>query len=263
MKVLKETNFDLYDLSKFELNKTNVKNHIVFKESNHSYTNVLTDKRYTSVTSLLSKFESKFVPDKWNTKKTMTDLNMTYEEVIDYWDRLNRFSQVKGSYVHYAIEKYLKENLSIQDMQLKYDLSKEVLNYLKFVKRLKIKEKLFLCEDLLYSDEYEIAGQSDIVVLNAKTIDIYDWKTSDDELKREGYNNKKLIYPLDEVPAGKLSKYELQLSIYMFFAEKMYGLKAGKMFICNFRNGKIDKIKVNYQKDLVKKLLDYEKYDKN
>lgn len=255
MKILKKMDFSLYDLNKFGLNKTNRKNHILFEEERHLYINELTNEYYTSVTRLLDNFSKKFVPNEWNTKSTMKDLNMTYEQVLDYWKEVNKFSQIKGSYVHYAIECMLKNDYTVQQMTDLYNLDKETVNYLKFVKKLKLKD--FIVEDLLYSDEYKIAGQSDIVKINKTTIDIIDWKTNDDELKREGYNNQKLLYPLNDVESGKLTKYELQLSVYIYFAEKIYNKKAGKMYICHFRNGKCKKIKLNYRKKEVLTMLDY------
>jgi ATP-dependent exoDNAse (exonuclease V) beta subunit len=134
----------------------------------------------------------------------------------------------------------------------------EVLSYVRWVIGKRFRYKNIIAEDILYSDKYKIAGQCDLIVFhNNGTFDLWDWKTNTKELSYIGYNRMK--YPFLFLSDGELQKYEFQLSIYAYFAEQRYGLKAGKLTIGHMRDGKIVPIRVNYRKDLIKLLFeDYE-----
>ena len=79
-------------------------------------------------------------------------------------------------------------------------------------------------------------------MVKKKTVDIEDWKTNDKELGYEGYNGETLQYPLTSYGTGPLSKYTIQLSLYMYMACKIYNKKPGRMIIHHLRKGKGVKI---------------------
>lgn len=270
-----------YDLSKFKKPRYAYADHIEYDDKYHTYTNTLNNKRYISVSTILDTYTPKFEPNKYNTKNTMEKNGITYVQTLDYWKRLNEVSTNRGSFIHYCIEELL-DGKKLTEVREEFGVEKgsEVDKYLRYVYDLTVgihqqkvttlakkekpkdfsnlKNSVVYCEPMFYSDEYKIAGRSDLVVVNPDcTVDIIDWKTNNGkELTYEGYGGKKLLAPLDEVNGGKLSIYQLQLSIYAYlFTLKNPDFSVRNLTIHHFTEGTSKEINLTYDYILVKKLL--------
>lgn len=81
-------------------------------------------------------------------------------------------------------------------------------------------------ELLVDNHQFEIAGQVDHPVFETidgtQYVNIYDYKTNDGGVKIEAFGNKKLKYPLDNLPHSKFYIYAMQLSTYAYMLE-FYG----------------------------------------
>lgn len=123
-----------------------------------------------------------------------------------------------------------------------------------------------------------VSGLIDLLLIKGNRFFILDWKTNKSPIMFEsGYfekdiygnitdsyitDDKKLLYPLDHIPASVGHKYSLQLSTYAYLTEQ-FGLKLEGIILCHMRNvGAKEVVKlmqINYMKDEVKAMLNHHK----
>lgn len=113
-------------------------------------------------------------------------------------------------------------------------------------------------EDLLHYLYPGIAGQSDLVIEGPDYIDIHDYKTNIKELAFENSYGKYYKYPINHLQVSKLQTYELQLSIYGYFAAKLYKKPVRNIIVHHFSNDRLYPIYLNYKKDAVLLLINYQ-----
>jgi hypothetical protein len=249
-----------------------IKEYIEFDEFAHTYTNLETSDRYKSVTTVLNKYKKKFEGNTYQTSKTAKNLNLTHEEVLKLWEVKRDTAARRGTLIHACLEEFFiqyaegkikgkafnnpKYVNSVNALIEKYDNAatyEAIKKYVYFVSALGYHKKKFVVEDILWDNDIKIAGQSDLVIFNSrpKTITIADYKTNLDELTFTGYN--KMLAPFDDLMDSKLQIYELQLSIYGYFAEKYYGIPVSDIVVIHLGE-KMKVIPLTYRKDLVLKL---------
>lgn len=200
---------------------------ITFDPIKHKYVDS-TNTEYISVTTLLKKLEQ---PKDWNliAEKYAKKHGGTANEWRNKWDEKGKVAADRGTLVHAIFEDaYYNEP---QDMPV---FQHEESQGFKSSMTLKDLEPGIYPELLLYSERYNIAGQSDLVkIYDDKTFDIEDYKTDKiinfESGKYYSPKHKKSLktmytYPVDHLDECNWNKYQLQLSIYAYILEQ-YGFK--------------------------------------
>lgn len=204
------------------------RNHITFEESKHRYTNTKTGEIYTSGTGFIGKFHPKF-----DSLKIATDLvnnnpkykDTTVDALLAEWDK----SAKVGTLIHNYLEKHLlgtlQESLAKADaittLRVKHLTDAWDGLCLKDI----YKDWEIVPEMLLYLDEYKLAGQSDLVLLNheKKKFKILDYKTNKKGVAKEAFNGATMFPPVNHLADCKFMHYALQLSLYGYMLEKELG----------------------------------------
>ncbi len=194
------------------------KGHITFNEKYHRYTNGDGD-IYPSVTTKLKEFTVPFIATKDKTRKTREALNLTHEEVLDLWQRINENSKRRGSYIHFQIETYLKKKPLVEPVSYEEILWNTEIPYDYFFSLRKRRCKPHI-EDILWDDILRLAGQSDAVLEFKNHLEILDWKTNAKIDLTKSYN--KMLPPFEKYDQSSYMDYVIQLTIYSIFAEKYY-----------------------------------------
>jgi hypothetical protein len=113
-------------------------------------------------------------------------------------------------------------------------------------------------EDLLFYLYPGIAGQSDLVVEGEDYIDIHDYKTNVKDLYWGNEYGKYYKFPINHLEVSKLQGYELQLSIYGYFAERLYKKPIRNLVIHHFGAETLSSINLQYKKDDVLLLINHQ-----
>jgi hypothetical protein len=233
---------------------------IKFYAKTHKYKK---DKKvYKSVTQLIDTlfepFEAKSVAKKLSKIPKYKKDKKGIRAILKEWKE----KAEHGTRVHNAIEVCLKTTkiplgLSKEDREKLLQARIFIANYWDSTKN---KTSIFLPEQLIYSDTYNLAGTIDLIIYNYKTKDLYiiDWKTND-KITDKAYNNKKGIKEsTKDIDDCKLNKYSIQLNIYAHILHKDYGIKPTKLSIIHLlpKGYKEIDIEIN-EKNITKILKEY------
>lgn len=258
----------------------NVKRNIVFDEKAHTYKdehNVY----YTSVTTLIGKYEEKFNEDYWAEIKAK-ELNLTKQQVLNNWKEIRDYANNKGTKVHKVLED------SINDATKNADLNIEVPSFKTYYKQISLKDncevdikllgnsplaikypEIFLllldhvedgwkiyAEKRIYWAEYKVAGTIDCLLVKRKKFKIVDWKTNKDELQfKSGYYKKvngvktttwvnkdeRFLLPINNIQKCKGNGYTLQLSLYATLME-LWGFDCVGLLLYHIRDNNKPKL---------------------
>ena len=233
-----------------------------FREKDHKYGNLKdTSIVYTSVTTLIGKYENEFdsqwvskykaleklVPsDVWKKEKggiwkshkipkeflevyniSEEELNKVQQDILDEWAEINRQSCERGTKIHSQLENaFYKagDNLTLKKFGIggKFQCKK---NY----SELDLEYGVYP-EYLIYYDnpklDLHIAGQIDLLIKNENDIIIGDHK-SNKKIDFKGFYNSftrsttKMKYPLTNLDDVNFNHYQLQLSTYAWMVQKL------------------------------------------
>ena len=233
-----------------------------FIESSHTYKNLNDDSIiYTSVTTLIGKYEPEFdkdftskykaieriLPqDVWKKEKgglwkshkipkdflevyniSESELNKIQQEILDEWAAINKESCERGTKIHSQLENSFYDagsNITLKKFGIggKFQCKKNH-NELDM-------EYGIYPEYLIYYDnpklDLHIAGQIDLLVKNNNDIYIVDHKTNK-KIDLKGFYNsssrttEKLKYPLGNLDNCNFNVYQLQLSTYAWMLQKI------------------------------------------
>lgn len=228
-----------------------VKDHIVFDEKAHTYTNSYTGDVYPSVTTVIGKFKKKVDSDNLLDKTSAKIIATKYkgipfdqhpskdaikaeilakrEELRIQWAKLADDAGKFGTRVHEILEDYSNGELEATDD--KYNIILQ--NYIsKFPKN---PADTVLTEELVYSDKYKIAGLADRIIIHSDgTFSIEDYKTNKKFDRRAydgGYGPEMMEFPFDGMESCHLSIYTIQLGIYAYLFSEATGRKLNKLRI--------------------------------
>lgn len=234
------------DVTKYSFDKE-----IYYNSANHIYSHK--GRKFTSVTKILSDIKPPFVATKYMTYKTQMELLMTHNEVLAYWGDKNRISKLRGSFIHFLIEKMLVESLSVSQMQEIFVLDQECVSILQHVANQKFKD--YHVEFIVYNVALQLAGQIDLLVMHdKKSFSIHDWKTNKKDLNKSFGK-----FAVTNEAASSMCEYTYQLSIYAYMVEQLLGIKCRGLYVHHFDGTTNKKIKVKYVKRKVKAILkDYD-----
>ena len=233
-----------------------------FRESDHVYGNFkYPETKYTSVTTLIGKYEqpfdSEFVSkykaiekllpsDIWKKEKgalwknhkipneflevyniSESELNKVQQDILDEWAEINRVSCERGTKIHAKLENSFYN--TAHDITLKKFGIGGKFECKKNYNELDLEYGIYP-EYLIYYDnpklDLHIAGQIDLLVKNGNNIIIGDWKTNK-ELHFKGFYNTstksttKMKYPLTSLDDVNFNHYQLQLSTYAWIIQKI------------------------------------------
>lgn len=233
-----------------------------FLEGPHQYVNLKDSSiQYTSVTTLIGKYEQEFdrefvskykalerlIPaDVWKKEKggiwkshripkdflevheiTESELSKVQQDILDEWDEINRISCERGTKIHSQLENsFYKagDNITLQKFGIggKFQCKKDYSD-------LDLEYGVYP-EYLIYYDNAKInlhlAGQIDLIVKNGNNIWIIDHK-SNKKIDLKGFydsstrSEKKMKYPLGSLGDCNYNHYQLQLSTYAWMLQKL------------------------------------------
>ena len=243
-----------------EYDKINGK--VAFLEGPHKYFNIDDPSIvYTSVTTLIGKFEPEFdkefvskykalerlIPaDIWKKEKggiwkshkipdsflevhdiSPEELNEVQQDILDEWEDINKRSCERGTKIHAQLENSFYtagSNITLKKFGIggKFSCKKDY-------NELDLDYGIYP-EYLIYYDnpklDLHIAGQIDLLVKNGNDIVIIDHKTNKKIDLKGFYNNatrtsEKLNYPLGSLDNCNYNVYQLQLSTYAWMLQKI------------------------------------------
>lgn len=240
---------------------------IDFNEEKHTYTNRETKKQLKSASRFLDFFKIPF--DREGISKSISMFGKKSQaQILAEWDKKKDNSIIHGNHVHKMMEDYNNTG-TCEDKSLikvaKYINSDIIGEYYRSFN-----------EAIFWNNQYGICGTADRPILRCKNpnaiLDVYDYKTN---LEKGIYYNsstnkngkikhykKFYLKPIDHLEDCNYNHYTLQLSLYAYMAQALYGVLIGQLaiiFIGKNIKGEwyAERIAVPYLKTDIKNMLDY------
>lgn len=216
---------------------------------------------YDRVTSFIHGFTEPFDEDTWAEQlsgkphKRVPEYEfLSPQGIKDKWAADNRRSLDEGTYVHARLEQVFNPDLIVEPRP---DLVSEAY-ILIYIKKLK---ELFrgLTPDVypeyrLYSKELQLAGTTDLKIVNGGLTSFLDYKTNK-VINYEAKFDKYFLEPINFVPYCEYYEYTIQMSIYAYMDKLINGSKINKLTLLHCKHGIVKAIPIVYREDLVIKLL--------
>lgn len=233
---------------------------VTFEPEGHRYTDAHGND-YTSVSKKLNSIEVPF--DSKGISLNMAKQRMRsgdtrnvadiQAEILTEWKEKGDSSLEKGNWIHDNLEAFHK--LGTCDPKLNSVVTQLRKLYDSYYK--------VFTEVLLFDSENYVSGQTDLAVQrqrgNGGVFDFYDYKTNQakgiqyDSINRKKdpwkHYNKYFLPPFEYLEDCNYNRYGMQLSTYARMAQKLYGIKVGKLAIIFIDNNlKVRRIPVHYMK---------------
>lgn len=214
---------------------------LIFKAENHKYESIKDpSKKWLSATGIIDLFKEPFdqeaVAIKCSKSKKGKWFGMTPKEIINYWDNESKRATDLGTWYHNQREEDLLACETVRRNGIDLPIVPfSVINGVKYSPHQSLTPGIYP-EHFVYLKSASICGQADRVEIVGDKVDIYDYKTNK-EVKTTPYTNwegvtKTLLGPLSHLGDCDISKYAIQLSIYMYIILKHNPhLKPGKLEI--------------------------------
>lgn len=227
----------------------------------HKYYHKKTGETFKSVTTVLGMLEPEFDAEEIALAISMQDpskkkeqyQNMSQEEILAEWKRINNEANEYGTEVHEIMERYL---LADKIYIPKTDYEREII--LKFQEIDPMTKGIIYPETILFSEKHKLAGTSDIVEMCDDYFNIWDWKTNKEFnfISKYGHWLKK---PVSHLSDCQYNVYSLQLSIYAYMLQLETKKKVGRLgvFYLNPKTNKFELIPIPYLGLEAKAVLDY------
>ena len=186
----------------------------------------------TSVSKVIKRFYEPFDSYTISKRKAEKD-GVKQEYLLKKWEDERVKSINKGHSLHKFAENFVKKC----DIVPK---SKDEEAVVKFFYELPNNVKPYVTELSMYCPKYEFCGTADLILYNEIKDKFYlcDYKTNKDLFKN--FNNKKLLYPFEDLLDTPFNKYQIQLSLYqMMFETSGYNIDKRKIIWINKGNYKI------------------------
>jgi len=229
MELIKRTGFKKLQLNKNPVLLKKSFNEIYtvgFEPIEHTYS--FDDKPLTGVTNYVSDLYSKF-DLALVAKSCSKHWDLDPQIIVDMWDSNKKISSQFGTAIHNAIEHYeiwrekgeyisgvrgVEENYALP----KHPILKQII--LDFIEVNPIKGEV-VTEALITWIDGGMCGQADRIVIldkEKKICRVGDYKINIEAEKKD--KNLKALAPYDTLPSNKLSKYQLQMSLYANMLQK-------------------------------------------
>lgn len=217
--------------------------HITFYEPTHTYTIKGSSEGVISGTGFLHEFFPHFDP-KATIKKMMSSpkwpsspyYGMTAEAIEKQWSDKGKDASAAGTAMHLAIEMFLNDAQDWIEPSVRE--TPEFRYFLNFWKDHGADLEPYRTEWEVWSEDHLLCGSIDMVFRRKSdgAFLIYDWKRSKEIKTSNGFS--KGFPPLDHLDDCNYWHYSLQLNIYRWILEKLYGLTVADMYliICHPEN---------------------------
>jgi len=213
-------------------------------------------KQLTSVTQFVGKFFKPFEATKIARKISKFPVHKAKKRGVRYWKAQWKMARERGTRVHNALDGYVRTNqlVVIEDEDLY--MVQQGVDYLK-----ENQQGVQLdSEKIIYDLDMGLAGTIDLIIhhkpLNsgAKVISLLDWKTSK-KIPKKSYDKISGEFPLGEFDDCKYTHYQFQLCTYAYMLEKK-GYIIKDLIVAQLTDKKIKILKVEYQPDIVKRMVE-------
>ena len=211
---------------------------IQFDEPTHVYTVQGSSKGIISCTKFLHEFFGHFdakgtirkmmASPKWTESKWYKP-GITAKEIEEQWNANGREASGAGTAMHLAIEQFLNGSEHVILPHIKE--TTEWRYFMNFWREHGADLEPYRTEWEVWSEDHKLAGQIDMVYKrksDGKFL-IYDWKRSK-EIKTENKFQTGLP-PIQHLPDCNYWHYTLQLNVYRWFLENLYGLEIEDMYL--------------------------------
>jgi len=268
---------------------------IVFKESNHTYTDTKLNCKYISVTTLIDKYVKEYDTEYWSLYKSIKDVLEKHSVWQDYKKRVGGWENVVDSYKLLPLYKYRDEitnrvswykdkwtteskialeNGSNRHKEKELEALKNgaitssgerVKCYNGNINDIDLfgnRDKGMFAELLMYNEAYKLAGQADLILKDGNKVWVYDYKTNK-VISDEPFMDETFLSPLDSLYNTTKNHYMLQLSTYgWMLSQRGYEIMGMALYHIDRLTGKpIQTIKLQYRPDLVVLMLEHYKQD--
>jgi hypothetical protein len=207
---------------------------VKFKSDSHQYFSE-DDREMISVSSFVKRFEKdkdwrEIAKKKANNLKKYQGIIKSVDDILKEWEDKRIKSTEAGTILHAEKEKELLgyEKIKVGEVDSQYKWSIPITE---------LENGYVYPELMIYDFDYMICGQSDKVVIENNTINIYDYKT-DKSIDFKGYSSEwkeadRLLPPVSHLEECNGNIYSLKMSLYMYLLWKANGgrLKSGKIIL--------------------------------
>lgn len=221
---------------------------VTFDEKSHTYTHN-TLKEMISVTTLLGKYKVPF-DSNYHAERVAKREGVSREMVLEMWEAEKNKACEKGTKIHKILEDYISYGDTKDNYGWLYkSYDKSVSSHVdKFTK--------VMCEQLLYNEEYKVAGTADLIYDHSgDEFTLGDFKTNK-KFRFSSAFGERLLEPVDHLHNCEFNIYALQLSMYAYFYEKLTGKKCRKLVIFYLSGDRFRAYHCNYLKNDIEKLLE-------
>ena len=227
---------------------------IVFDEPTHIYTVQGSSKGIISCTKFLHEFFGHF-DAKAVIKKMMAGPNwtqnkwykpgITVDEIAEQWNKNGREASGAGTAMHLAIEQFLNGREDVIVPEVKN--TPEWRYFMNFWNEHGADLEPYRTEWEVWSADHKLAGSIDMVFRrksDGKYL-IYDWKRSKDIKTNNQFQMG--LGPLSHLPDCNYWHYSLQLNVYRWVLENLYGLEIADMYLLILHpdNGNYRRMRLN------------------
>tara|TARA_R100001163_G_C5060002_1_gene196741 strand:+ start:804 stop:1529 length:726 start_codon:yes stop_codon:yes gene_type:complete len=220
---------------------------IKFDEASHTYTHKETGNPFISVTTLLGEFKKPFDRD-GHSMRVANREGVPQEMVLEMWENEKNKACERGTNIHKILEDYI----NFGEVEDNYGwLCK---SYDKAVERTIDSHKEVLSENLLYNEDYQVAGTADLIYEHKNEFTIGDFKTNK-KFRFSSPFGERLLSPVNHLHNCEFNLYGLQLSMYAYLYEKMSGKKCRKCVIFYLNDERFLSYHVNYMKAEIESIL--------
>ena len=220
---------------------------IKFDEAAHTYTHKDTGEKFISVTTLLGKYKQPFDRD-GHSKRVADREGVSQELVLEMWEQEKNRACSRGTNIHAVLEDYINFG------EVEGDWGWLCKSYDKAVERSVDSFKNVLSENLLYDEEYKIAGMADLIYEHKNEFTIGDFKTNKTFRFSSPYSER-LKDPVSHLHNSEFNLYGLQLSLYAYLYERMTSKRCRKCVIFYLKDDRVLSYHVNYMKAEVEAIL--------
>jgi ATP-dependent exoDNAse (exonuclease V) beta subunit len=221
-----------------------------FDEESHTYTHDTLGK-FISVTTLLGKYKKPF--DTHTHAQRVADREgVTKEMVIEMWEKEKNRACDKGSEIHKLLENYVMFGECADNYNWLYKAYNKVISYSIDT------HKKVLCENLLYNEQYKIAGTADLIYDHGDSFTIADYKTNK-KFRFSSSFDEYLLDPVSHLTNCEFNIYGLQMSLYAYLFEALTGKKCRKCVVFWLDGDTLRPYHISYMKQEILSILNHYK----
>jgi len=253
------------------------------QDENHDYyiTDELGERKYKgSCTGIIGEYKREF--DAWGAYQGMVRkgriddpddayYKMSFDDCKAQWAKLGKDARDHGSRMHKEIEKFYNNCAVWPDDATWHEdpeTSPALHRFMEF-HRTEVVGRLvpFRTEQNIWHEDYEFAGQADILFQRAEWLDdpdkrswviVGDWKrTKKDLANQRAFRGERMLGCCSELEAVSRSEYQLQMSLYAFILQRRTGLVVRELRVGVFHHNNPSYVwlKLEPRYDIVERML--------